>query len=169
MLSSWRSKPLSIFSSIFGDVFSLGFRATSSFWLSEPQLASIRRLEPLHLHSAIRAITSFIPAIKAITSSVWHSEPHVRLAFRATASSFRRSESLHHSFWRSEPHLRFGIQNHYLSSIWRSGPHFQFDTRSPHVNLSFDPSPFPSILAFRAIEHTPSGLFETFLFFSFGV
>ena len=92
---------------------------------------------------------------------VRRSEPRLRSASRAITLSI--------SVFKAITYLCFNIQSHYLSSIWRSEPHSQFDTQSPHVYLSLDPSPFSSILAFRAIRHTSSGLFESFLFFIFGV
>ena len=160
-LSSFRrSEPLLIFY--------LAFRAAWSSWYSEPLLIIHFGLQSHHL-SLFRC-----------------SEPLLifYLAFRAAWSSrysesllifIRRSKPLHNSFRHSEPYfVSFGVQSHIFvstfrsitSSFWHSGslhnlfrhsgPHFQFDTQSPHAYLSFDLSPFSSILAFKAIVHTHS-------------
>ena len=114
------------------------FRVTSSIGVqshifirrSEPLHHSFRHLEPCFALFGVQSHI-FVLAFRAITSFI--------SVIRAITYSFRHSRSLHHLF-RS------------------SGPHFQFDTQSPRAYLSFDLSPFSSILAFRAIVHTHSGI-----------
>ena len=163
-------------------IFRLAFRVTSSLWHSEPLLIFGQASEPLLVFSS---------AFRA-TPSVQRSQPHFVSfdvkshifvsAFRATLS-VRRSEPYFISFgvhshifvsaFRAITCLRLGVQSHTfilgLQSrifilVFRAFICSQFDTQNPHVYLSFGPSPFSSIMAFRAIGHTHSGLFLSHFF-----
>ena len=111
---------------------------------------SIQCSEPLHiirfdvqshvlLRSTFRAISSFGVQSHYIIHFGVQSHVLLRSAFRATSSV---GIQIHIFIWRSEPHLHsvFRAIICFLFKVQSCG--FQFDTQSPHVYLSFDPSPF---------------------------
>ena len=143
------------------------FRATFSFSVQSHYI----------IHFDVQShYSSSLQHLEPLLIFVWRSEPCFASFDIQSHVFIRRSEPLHHPFWRSEPlhhpfwrselllilvlvfraisSFLFGVQNHILSS-------------SLKVLMSifrFDPSPFSSILAFRAIGHTLSSFFGSFLF-----
>ena len=134
-----------------------GVRATSSFGVQSHYI----------IHFGVQShYSSSLQHSEPLLIFVWHSEPWFASFDVQTHVFIRHSKPLHHPFWRSELLLilvsvfraitgfLFGVQSHILSSSIR-------------VLMSifrFDPSPFSSILAFKAIGHTLSSLFRSFLF-----